>query len=117
VLWRRLVIAGPAAVGRTSYWGTAARDPATLQAGAAAELADVLETAAAGVEARFTIDESGRATVIDLWTAADADPCELRLVWPPASAGAVAPLEIEVRRRGEPFATLHLQAAPAGATP
>jgi S1-C subfamily serine protease len=113
VLWRRLVIEGPAAVGRTSYWGTAARDPATLRAGAAAELADVLETTVAGVEARFTIDEAGRATVIDLWTAPDADPCELRLVWP---AGAAAPSVIEARRRGERFATFHL-APPPGATP
>jgi S1-C subfamily serine protease len=117
VLWRRLVTEGPAAVGRTSYWGTAARDPATLRAGAAAELADVLETAAAGVEARFTIDESGRATVIDLWTAPDADPCELRLVWPAASAGAAAPSVIEARRRGERFATFRLEAAATGATP
>lgn len=117
VLWRRLVTEGPAAVGRTSYWGTAARDPATLRAGAAAELADVLETTAAGVEARFTIDESGRATVIDLWTAPDADPCELRLVWPAASAGAAAPSVIEARRRGEPFATFRLEAAATGATP
>jgi hypothetical protein len=51
--------------------------------------------------------------VIDLWTAPDADPCELRLVWP---AGAAAPSVIEARRRGERFATFHL-APPPGATP
>jgi S1-C subfamily serine protease len=111
VLWRRLVIEGPAAVGHTTFWGTAPRDPATMRAGAGVDLADVLETSAAGVEARFTVDESGRVVGIDLWAEPEADPCEMRLAWPPASEGAVAPTTIEVRRRGTPFGTFHLRPA------
>jgi S1-C subfamily serine protease len=116
VLWRRLVTEGPAAVGRTTFWGTAPRDPATMRAGAGVELADVLQTSAAGVEARFAVDESGRVVGIDLWADPDADPCEMQLTWPPASAGGVAPTSIEVRRRGVLFATFHLQPA-AGVSP
>lgn len=109
VLWRRLVIEGPAAVGRTSYWGTSPRNPATFRLGGAADLVDVLETYTAGVEARFSVDEVGRVVGIDLWTDADADPCEVRLTWP--SGPARAPQAIAVSRRGQPFATFLL--APA----
>ena len=74
-LWRRLVVEGPAAVGRTTYWGTAPRDPATFTAGASAELIDVLESTASGVVARFLVEPGGRVEAIDLWAAPDADPC------------------------------------------
>jgi len=116
VLWRRLVIDGPSAVGRTAYWGTAARDPARFQAGAGVELVDVLETSAAGVEARFSIDDSGRVVGIDLWSDPDADPCEVRLTWP-ADAAAVTPTAIAVSRRGRPFASFAVAPASGGTTP
>jgi len=115
VLWRRLVLEGPAAVGRTSYWGTSPRDPAALRAGAEVDLVDVLETFAAGVAARFAVDDLGRVVGIDLWADPDADPCELRLEWPPAAAGA--PETIVVSRRGQPFATFSLTPAQAEAAP
>ena len=41
---------------------------------------------------------------IDLWTAPDADPCEVRLT---GDAGGL-PEVIEVRRGTEPFATLRV---------
>jgi len=116
VLWRRLVIDGPSAVGRTAYWGTAARDTARFQAGAGVELVDVLETSAAGVEARFSIDDSGRVVGIDLWSDPDADPCEVRLTWP-ADAAAVTPTAIAVSRRGRPFASFAVAPASGGTTP
>lgn len=116
VLWRRLVVEGPVAVGRTDYWGTAPRDPAAFMVGADVDLVDVLETFAAGVQARFAVDAGGRVVGIDLWTEPDADPCEMRLHWP-TDAAPVAPTTIEVSRRGEPFATFSLEPAAGGVAP
>ena len=114
VLWRRLVVAGPAAVGQTIFWGTAPRDPATFAAGATGELVDVLESAVAGVVARFGVDAAGRVVWIDLWAAADGDPCEVRLRWPDGDAAGGMPAAIDARFGGEPFATLLLDAPAAG---
>jgi len=117
VLWRRLVIEGPVAVGGTSYWGTAPRDPAALRDGAAIELVDVLETAAAGVEARFAVDVAGRVVAIDLWTSPDADPCEVRFAWPRGRAASGWPARMVVRRGGEPFGTFLIDPAADGGAP
>jgi len=100
-LWRRLVVAGPAAVGRTSYWGTAPRDPRAIDP-AGGDLIDVLATSAAGVEARFSFDAEGRLAGIDLWTAPDDDPCEIRVTGPLAGDERM-PGRFEVFRGSEPF--------------
>jgi len=113
VVWRRLVRAGPAATGRTTYWGTAPADPAAVGALALPPLVDVLESAVAGVEARLFVDGAGRVVGIDLWTAPDADPCEVRF------AGDVdgLPAVIDVRRGTVPFATLRVAAEAGGERP
>ena len=110
VVWRRLVRAGPAATGRTTYWGTAPADPGTLGEFATPTLVDVLESAVAGVEARLFVDGAGRVVGIDLWTAPDADPCEVRFSG--AAAGGL-PAVIEVRRGTVPFATFRVAPGPA----
>lgn len=117
VLWRRLVVEGPAAVGQTIFWGTAPRQPATFAAGASADLVDVLESAVAGVVARCGVDASGRVVWIDLWTSPDGDPCELRLTWPVGDAAGGMPASIDASCGGEPFATLLLDAAAAVESP
>jgi S1-C subfamily serine protease len=113
LLWRRLVTRGPADLGRTTYWGTAPRDPAALGT-AACPLVDVLDTAVAGVEARFSVDENGDVCGIDLWTAPDADPCEVRF-GPAAGGQGGMPARIEVRHGGRPFGLFHVEQA--GAAP
>jgi serine protease Do len=121
ILWRTLVTVGPAAVGRTIYWGTAPRDPATLAADSRPELVDVLATAASGVEARFSVDEAGRVVAIDLWTTSAADPCEVRFEWPPDSGQALdlMPARMTVGCGGQPFGTFVIDppAGARGATP
>jgi serine protease Do len=114
VLWRRLVIEGPAGLGGTSYWGTAPRDPAALRDGVTIELVDVLETNTAGVQARFSVDAAGRVVAIDLWTSPDADPCEVRLVWPRGKPAARWPVRMVVRHGAEPFGTFLLDEADGG---
>ena len=113
LLWRRLVTRGPADLGRTTYWGTAPRDPTALGT-AACPLIDVLEAAVAGVEARFSVDENGDVCGIDLWTAPDADPCEVRLA-PAAGGQGGMPARIEVRHGGRPFGLFLVD--PPGAAP
>jgi serine protease Do len=103
MLWRRLVLEGPAAVGRTTYWGTAPRDPRQIDP-AGGDLVDVLESAVAGVEARFAFTAAGGLVAIDLWTAPDADPCELR-VTEPLAGDPLMPGGFEVRRGPELFGT------------
>jgi S1-C subfamily serine protease len=111
VVWRRLVREGPAATGRTTYWGTAPADPGTLGEFATPALVDVLESAVAGVETRLFVDGAGRVVGIDLWTAPDADPCEVRFS---GGAGGL-PAVIEVRRGTVPFARFRVaQDAAAG---
>ena len=111
VVWRRLVREGPVATGRTTYWGTAPVDPATMDGSAAGELVDVLESAVAGVEARLFVAADGRVVGIYLWTEPDADPCEVRFA---GDAGGL-PAVIEVRRGTVPFATLRVADGVAGA--
>ena len=117
VLWRRLVVEGPAAVGRTIFWGTAPRTPATFAAGGSADLVDVLESSVAGVVARFAVAADGRVLAIDLWCQPDADPCEVRLSWEDAAAIGAMPARIDVRRGDVPFAELLVDPVAAGATP
>ena len=116
VLWRQLVTAGPAAVGRTTYWGTAPRDPSALGDAAIVDFVDVLESATSGVEARFAVD-GGRVVSIDLWTSPDAEPCEVRLVWDEGGEGnpSATPARLEVRRGGQEFGTFVIEpSAPRG---
>ncbi|MFM7207768.1 MAG: S1C family serine protease [Planctomycetaceae bacterium] len=114
VLWRRLILEGPTAVGSTIYWGTAPRDPARFTLGSTADLADVLESAVAGVVARFAIDDAGRVLAIDLWTNPDADPCEVRFGWRDDADAAAMPATIEARVGGTAFATLLIGPGPDG---
>ena len=105
LLWRRLLLAGPAALGRTTYWGTAPLDPAALGEFVEPALVDVLEAAVSGVEARFTVADDGAVAGIELWPAPDADPCEVRLI---PSDGAAStppgmPAAIEVRHGDQLF--------------
>jgi S1-C subfamily serine protease len=102
VLWHRLVRAGPAALGSTIYWGTAPRDAAAWTGGAEAALVDVLESAVAGVTARFGVDDDGRVVWIDLWTEPDGEPCEVRF-GPPAADGL--PTGFVVGHGGTTFGT------------
>ncbi len=107
LLWRRLVTEGPAAVGRTIYRGTVPRDPRAIDP-TGGDLVDVLETAAAGVEARFAIDAKGVVVGIDLWTAPDADPCEIRFVGR-RDDDPTMPARMVVHRGPEPFGTFVLE--------
>lgn len=106
-LWRRLVAEGPAAVGRTIYRGTAPRDPRAIDP-TGGDLVDVLETAAAGVEARFAVDARGAVVAIDLWTSPDADPCEIRFSGRRDDAPTL-PTTMDVHRGPEPFGTFRLE--------
>jgi len=105
LLWRRLVIDGPENLGRTSYWGMQPRDPAAPDA--ATELVDVLETAAAAVEARFAVAADGGVIGIELWPAPDADPCEVRFEPRPGQPGM--PALIEVRHGDALFGRFHVE--------
>ncbi len=102
-VWRRLVMEGPEAVGRTIYWGRVPRDPRRIDP-AGGDLIDALETTVAGIEARFAIDAEGRLVAIDLWTAPDAVPCEIRVTEPLADDPRM-PGRLEVRRGPELFGT------------
>ena len=125
VLWRRLVLEGPARLGNTIYWGTVPswstvpswntvpRRPEALANPGLPPLVDVLETSVAGVTARFAVDERGHVVGIDLWLAADTDPCELRLATPPAGSTTGLPDVLEVRRGTEPVAVLRCTGAAA----
>jgi S1-C subfamily serine protease len=115
VLWHRLVTTGPAAVGSTSYWGTAPRDAAAWTGSAAAPLVDVLESAVSGVTARCGVTDEGHVAWIDLWTQPEGEPCEVRF-GPPAADGL--PTAIEVRHGGATFGRFARDAgAGQGATP
>ncbi|MFM8735718.1 MAG: PDZ domain-containing protein, partial [Pirellulales bacterium] len=115
VVWRRLVTEGPARLGRTAYWGTAPRDPAALGDAAAVDLADVLETSVAGVEARCTVDADGRVLAVDLWTSPDAEPCEVRFAWDAEAGGPAAlPTRIDVARGGQAFGRFVVERPAAG---
>lgn len=113
LLWRRLLIGGPQPLGRTAYWGTQPLDPAELGEFATPVLVDVLESSVAGVEARFAVAADGGVAGIDLWTAPDADPCEVSFVAPsrPGSLPAVIPGTIEVRHGNDLFGTFMIEEA------
>ena len=106
-VWRRLLLGGPERLGRTTYWGRAPRDPRAIDP-AGGDLVDVLETATAGIEARFFLDDEGRLIGIDLWTAPTADPCEIRVRGPLADDSRL-PGRLDVSRGGEPFGTFLIE--------
>jgi serine protease Do len=113
LLWRRLLLDGPKQLGRTDYWGTLPLDPASLGEFSSPVLVDVLETAVAGVEAHLAVAADGAVTGIELWTAPDADPCEIVFAAPAAAAGLAdgLPGTIEVRHGGKPFGTFTIEEA------
>jgi hypothetical protein len=111
LLWRRLLREGPDPLGRTSYWGTAPLDPRSFAASGGPQLGDVLESAVAGVEARFTIDEGGGVAGIELWTAPDADPCEVRFGAAAPAHPQGMPAVIEVRHGREVFGVFRIESA------
>ena len=77
----------------------------------------MLETAVAGIEARFAVDPAGRVRWIDLWTAPDADPCEVRFGYVD-NEGEPMPVRMEVRRGTEPFGRFTIESQDvAGAAP
>ncbi|MFM7521689.1 MAG: S1C family serine protease [Planctomycetota bacterium] len=111
VLWRRLILDGPRSLGRTTYLGTV---PAATAAGAEPAgtaipvYDDVLDAAVGGVEARFIVAADGAVTGIDLWTAPDAEPCEVRFAY--AADGGVGdavglPRSFTVRHADAAFGT------------
>ncbi|MEI6239829.1 MAG: trypsin-like peptidase domain-containing protein [Planctomycetia bacterium] len=108
LLWRRLVIEGPAHLGRTSYWGTQPRDPGELGEFATVDLVDVLETAASAVEARFAVAADGGVIGIELWPVPDADPCDVRLT-PRPDGLPWMPAVIEVRHGDTLFGIFHVE--------
>lgn len=126
VLWRRLLLEGPAATGRTTYWGTVpswSNEPPSGRPDAAADavaapgtpggslLVDVLDTAAAAVEGRFLVADDGFVLGIDLWPTPDADPCEVRF-----TAGDGLPTAMEVRHGDEVFGRFTIERIDTEAT-
>jgi len=116
VLWRRLVLEGPAALGRTSYWGTAPADVSGFGSRPDPALVDVLASATAGVEAHVAVDRTGRVVGVEVWLSPDADPCELRFEYPADGVGPL-PSRITASRGTVPFDTFTItaDAAPADA--
>ncbi len=121
LLWRRLLQGGAEdgkraaeLLGRTSYWGTAPADPATFTAGGEADLIDVLDAAVAGVEARFAVAADGAVTGVELWTAPDADPCEVRFTATLPGHPQGMPAMIEVRHGNVIFGIFHVKSAVLG---
>ncbi|MFM8709622.1 MAG: hypothetical protein ACKOHK_16470, partial [Planctomycetia bacterium] len=115
LLWRRLVLEGPQPLGRTSYWGTVPLDPGSFGAAGGPRLVDMLETSVAGIEARFAVQADGSVAGIELWTAPDADPCEIRFgAAPPEqrpNLPAGVPASIEVRHGNELFGVFQVENA------
>ena len=115
LLWRRLLREGPGPLGRTSYWGTVPLDPSGFGAADGPRLADMLETSVAGVEARFTVGDDAVVSGIELWTAPDADPCEVRFTFAPRAhpqnVPKGMPAVIEVRHGNELFGEFRVEKA------
>jgi serine protease Do len=111
LVWRRLLLEGPAKVGRTGYWGTAPLAPATWSDAQPPVLGDVLETAVAGVETLVTIDGSGAVRLIELWTSPENDPCEIRFGPPAADLPRGMPTSLEVRHGDTLFGQFRIEQA------
>jgi hypothetical protein len=119
LLWRRLLREGPEPLGRTTYWGTVPLDPRSFGEAGGPRLVDMLETAVAGVEARFAVEADGSVAGIDLWTSPDADPCEVRFngVPPdqpeglPQDVPKGMPASIEVRHGNDVFGVFKVERA------
>ncbi|MFN9272511.1 MAG: S1C family serine protease [Planctomycetia bacterium] len=111
LLWRRLLLDGPQQLGRTDYWGTQPLDPMALGEFSSPVMIDVLETAVAGIEAHVAVAADGAVTRIDLWTAPDADPCEVVLASPAPAAGLAdgVPGRIDVRHGDKAFGTFIIE--------
>jgi S1-C subfamily serine protease len=118
VLWRRLLLEGPKPLGRTTYWGQAPLDPAAWTGAEPPPLGDRLESAVAGVEARFMLDSDGTITNLELWPTPDADPCEVRFSFPVAGGGSSLPAgvpgAIEVLHGDQTFASFLIDEASFG---
>lgn len=122
VVWRRLLREGPAAVGRTTYWGTVPHWPmggADVEVSAApgtpggAVLVEVLDTAVSSVEARFQIGADGELIGMEMWPSPDADPCEVRF----ADEGGRSPGRFEVRHGDELFGVFRVESFETGGGP
>jgi serine protease Do len=117
LLWRRLLLAaGDAAeasgpLGRTGYWGTAPLDPGALGRADRLRLVDVLESSVAGVESRFAVSDTGAVVGVDLWTAPDADPCEVRFTEVLPNHPQGMPAVIEVRHGNDVFGVFRVETA------
>ena len=120
VLWRRLLREGPEPLGRTSYWGTVPLDPRYFGEDGFGEadgprLVDMLESSVAGVEARFTVGDGGTVSGIELWTAPDADPCEVGFAFAlpmhPQDLPKAMPAVIVVRHGNELFGEFRVEKA------
>ena len=111
LVWRRLLREGPAAVGRTGYWGTAPLDPAAWRDGPNPPLGDVLESAVAGVEAFVTIDGTGAVRHVELWTSPENDPCEIRFGPPADDLPRGVPTSLEVRHGNTLFGIFRIERA------
>lgn len=119
VVWRRLLREGPAALGRTTYWGTAplwSTVGTDIEASASpgtpggVPLVDVLDTAVSSVEARFQIGADGVVLAMEMWPAPDDDPCEIRF----ADDGGNGPGRLEVRHGDELFGVFRVESFDAG---
>jgi serine protease Do len=115
LLWRRLLLsqgdAAAAALGRTSYWGTAPLDAAVFGRVGGQRLVDVLESSVAGVESRFAVAETGAVVGVDLWTAPEADPCEVRFTAALPDHPQGMPSVIEVRHGNDLFGVFRVESA------
>jgi len=120
LLWRRLLREGPEPLGRTSYWGTVPLDPHGFGEDGFGEadgprLVDMLESSVAGVETRFTVGGDGTVSGIELWTAPDADPCEVRFTFArpihPQDLPMGMPAVIEVRHGNDLFGEFRVEKA------
>jgi len=131
VVWRRLLLAGPAPLGRTTYWGTAplwsVADGAVPETTSAPgtpggpALVDVLDSAVSSVEARFEIAADGAIVGMELWPTPDADPCEVRFLETDAGQGGGGvpgglPGGFDVRHADEVFGTFRIESFEAGRT-
>jgi len=107
-LWRKLLLEGPAAVGRTDYLGTAPRGGD--EDDASPRLVDVLSSSVGGIELETSIDAEGRILAIEAWGTSGADPCELRF----DRYSPRGPTVIEVRRGDSRFGEFTVESARYG---